>query len=989
MDQYIGKRLGSYQILEQIGQGGMATIFKAYQPSMDRYVAVKILPSHFTQDETFVARFTQEARTLARLEHPHILPVHNYGEQEGITYLVMRYIDAGTLKDLTDRQGPLDLDVVVRIFGQIGRALGYAHSQGVIHRDIKPSNVLIDDRGDAFLTDFGIAKLVAGTSQFTASGALVGTPSYMAPEQGMGQPIDHRCDIYAMGVMLYEVVTGKVPFEAETPLAVLLKHISDPLPPPRLIKPDLPEAVERVILKAMAKPPEDRFQTAEEMVDALQKAVAGVPSEIVLTVPAVTHPAAVPARPAPETPASLPGEAAPVVTPTPQPPPAIKGRQGRSWLPIAGIAAGLVVIVIAALLILSNLGGDTEAPPDTEEPDIAGPAATTAPSDTSGLSAVVTGQSVGDWTNYTNGNFVRVLARQGRYLWAGGGGGLVRWDLNDGSYTKYGIADGLPSNQVNDLLVDGDGYLWVATDGGVGRLTDPSGAAEGSQSWQLFDETDGLDAPWVLTLFLDNDGSLWAGTAYGDLGLNYYDGSAWRYPPIPPLPLEFPRPRAIARRAEGELFVGLDENGLAHYDGDVWQVLTSADGLPGDQVLDLLVAELDGRDVLLVTFGREVVQFDLDTGAWETISQLSGPEVLCLYQAGDGSLWFGGEGGATRLDPQTGDWRRFESGADTIPSWAVTDIIEADGGFWLGTHDGGVVFYDGSSWRTWATRDALANNQINGILQEENGVLWLTHPGLGLTRYDPAADAWQTFGEPEGALDWPSAPALDGEENLWIGGYEELKWYDGSAWGSSRPQQLFDTIVHGVAIAPDNVRWYWTDHGVIRHDPAAEEWATFTAADSPVFESVNALHIAPDGSVWAGGMGGLVYYDGGAWRVPDATGDAPAGTEYSEVHDLTSSADGALWAVGDGALYRLVDAQWTRFHWEDHWVETVAVGPDGAVWVGDDGLGRLDPATGTWQALTPADGLVNPQVTAIWITPAGVVWVGTDAGVSRFVPEID
>ncbi|MFN2219859.1 MAG: serine/threonine-protein kinase, partial [Anaerolineae bacterium] len=222
MQQYIGKTIATYQIVEQIGRGGMATVFKAYQPSMDRYVAIKILPSYFTEDASFVGRFSQEARTLARLEHPHILPVHDYGEQEGTTYLVMRYVKAGTLKDLVTRGGPLDLKDVSRVMGQVGGALDYAHSQDVIHRDIKPSNVLVDERGNTFLTDFGIAKLVAETAQFTASGAVIGTPAYMSPEQGMGQPVDYRCDIYSLGVVLYELVTGQVPYEAETPLAVLL-----------------------------------------------------------------------------------------------------------------------------------------------------------------------------------------------------------------------------------------------------------------------------------------------------------------------------------------------------------------------------------------------------------------------------------------------------------------------------------------------------------------------------------------------------------------------------------------------------------------------------------------------------------------------------------------------------------------------------------------------------------------------------------------------
>ena len=284
MQQHIGKTIGVYQVVEQVGRGGMATVFKAYQPSMDRYVAIKILPSHFTQDESFVGRFTQEARTLARLEHPHILPVHDYGEQEGTTYLVMRYVEAGTLKDLVTRDGPMELKEAARVLGQVGGALDYAHSQDVIHRDIKPSNVLVDERGNTFLTDFGIAKLVAETAQFTASGAVIGTPAYMSPEQGMGQPVDYRCDIYSLGVVLYELITGRVPYEAETPLAVLLKHVNDPLPLPRQIRPDLPEAVERVILKAMAKAPDDRFQSAQQMVDALAAAVA-LPLPVVDTAP--------------------------------------------------------------------------------------------------------------------------------------------------------------------------------------------------------------------------------------------------------------------------------------------------------------------------------------------------------------------------------------------------------------------------------------------------------------------------------------------------------------------------------------------------------------------------------------------------------------------------------------------------------------------------------------------------------------------------------
>jgi Tol biopolymer transport system component/predicted Ser/Thr protein kinase len=272
MSDLIGQTLGPYRIIEQIGIGGMATVYKAYQPSMDRYVAIKVLPALISRDPAFLKRFRRESKVVAKLEHKHILPVYDYGEQESLTYLVMRYVEAGTLKDRLVA-GQLDLPEIYRIIGQVGAALGYAHRLGVIHRDVKPTNVLVDSQGDAYLTDFGLARIMESSEQLTATGVGVGTPAYMAPEQGQGLKIDHRSDIYSLGVMLYEMVTGRVPYEAETPMAVVIKHITAPLPLPSSVKPDVPPQVERVILKAMAKDPDDRFQTVGEMVTALDAAV--------------------------------------------------------------------------------------------------------------------------------------------------------------------------------------------------------------------------------------------------------------------------------------------------------------------------------------------------------------------------------------------------------------------------------------------------------------------------------------------------------------------------------------------------------------------------------------------------------------------------------------------------------------------------------------------------------------------------------------------
>jgi serine/threonine protein kinase len=248
----------------------MATVYKAYQPSLDRYVAVKVLPTYLAHDPNFAARFRREARAIAKLEHPHVLRVYDSGQEGELSYIVMRYVEGGTVKNILGR--PLALDRVVDIIAQVGEALDYAHQQGIIHRDVKPANVLMDRGRWALLADFGLAKMAASSVQITKTGVGVGTPAYMSPEQAQGKPVDARSDIYSLGIVLFEMLTGRVPFEADTPLAILIKHLTAPLPLPREVNPDIPEPVERVILKAVAKAPEDRFQRVSEMVEALRRA---------------------------------------------------------------------------------------------------------------------------------------------------------------------------------------------------------------------------------------------------------------------------------------------------------------------------------------------------------------------------------------------------------------------------------------------------------------------------------------------------------------------------------------------------------------------------------------------------------------------------------------------------------------------------------------------------------------------------------------------
>jgi formylglycine-generating enzyme required for sulfatase activity/tRNA A-37 threonylcarbamoyl transferase component Bud32 len=262
--------IGQYEIIDQIGQGGMATVYKAHQPSLDRYVAIKVLKSDLAKTKGFAARFEREARTIARLRHRNILTIFDYGHEENLLYLVMEYVGGGTLKE---RLGwPQDMNYAVNIVSQMGNALSHAHKLGMIHRDVKPANILLAEEDWPLLSDFGLAKMVQDSLQLTLSGASVGTPQYMSPEQAQSFPVDQRSDVYSLGVVLYEAVTGQPPFGLDSPMAVILRHISDPVPPPHNFRSDLPQEIERVILKALAKDPADRYQRMEDFVADLHKA---------------------------------------------------------------------------------------------------------------------------------------------------------------------------------------------------------------------------------------------------------------------------------------------------------------------------------------------------------------------------------------------------------------------------------------------------------------------------------------------------------------------------------------------------------------------------------------------------------------------------------------------------------------------------------------------------------------------------------------------
>ncbi len=268
----IGTTLGRYRIIASIGQGGMATVYHAVHISTGRDVALKVMHRAVALNRVGMDRFAREAQLIASLEHPHILPLYDYDLASDPPYLVMRYMPTGTLEDVLSR-GVLPPAEALHLLRQIAPAVDYAHRHGVIHRDIKPSNLMIDADGNAFLSDFGVAHLMSSTERLTGSGEAVGTPGYMSPEQGLGQPIDVRADIYALGAMLFEMVTGLLPYTAETPMAVIYQHVTAPIPSACSIQPTLPIALDSVIARAMAKQPADRYPTAQALVDDLAAAL--------------------------------------------------------------------------------------------------------------------------------------------------------------------------------------------------------------------------------------------------------------------------------------------------------------------------------------------------------------------------------------------------------------------------------------------------------------------------------------------------------------------------------------------------------------------------------------------------------------------------------------------------------------------------------------------------------------------------------------------
>lgn len=689
MEDLSGKQLGPYQVVAPVGEGGIATVYKAYQPGEERYVALKILPRHLVDDAGFAAQFEQVAETVVGLEHPHILPVFDYGQSDGYAYLAMPFIQHGDLAGLLET-GPLTLSEVRRIISQLGGALDYAHQRGLLHQGVKPRNVLLDQQGDCLLMDFGLAAIVAESESVVALGGVIGTPSYLSPEQGERRQVDQRSDVYALGIILYELVTGRVPYRAESPLAVVMKHVNDPLPSPRRFAPELPEAVERVIFKSLAKQPEDRYDTAREIVRAVEGAIPAPSLDV--------------------TPERIQTD---LETPTPSNeldvpmPLANKNRSsstGKIWLlTMAGIFGGLFCgLVLIGWLLYSVIGTlppptnvsstvvssfqstTTVLPTFTREPTRR-PATVTPTSASLPVAETSTTDGI-ELSNEAQATPVEIVSQEGSDWACLGFFGFGVTCLGESGWQSFTQENSpLGGDLVQTMTACPDGRILMSHTFGIS-------AFDGAE-WAEYESGWGVST--VDALACDVEGGIWA--AHFE-GVSYFRNGEWRtYPATDFVASDGNQSLVddIAISPEGQVWV-VTANSVARLEDEQWRVFQEGDGFSDQHFFDQIT--FDKADMPWVVHSGGIFSFDETT-------------------------WSGYGNRNIYLSESIG--------------------VDADNRIWVGTFSQGVHIFNNRAWQTYDTKNSdLSSDHIRQIITDTQGRIWLA-TSWGLTVID--GEVWHRY----------------------------------------------------------------------------------------------------------------------------------------------------------------------------------------------------------------------------------------------------
>ncbi len=469
---------------------------------------------------------------------------------------------------------------------------------------------------------------------------------------------------------------------------------------------------------------------------------------------------------------------------------------------------------------------------------------------------------------------------------------------------------------------------------------------------------------------------MWAGTTFGARGLNIYDKTRWSAPNVAPLPINLPSLYAILRddKGKGALWLGLGGDGVARFDGSQWQQFTVDKDNPNSSIHALYAT---GEGDVLASNYRGVWRFKSDTATWELVPELDGFGASAIFEDADGAVWFAGSNGISRFDSKTSTWKAYESNADQFPAGAITALAQdADGALWFGT-DNGLSRLMNDKWETWTVGGGIPGNDISALAEDGDGAIWTIDIVKGISRYDAAADTWQTFTEADGAPGWFDMLMVDRKGQVWIGNETTLRFFDGQAWQPFENKALAGASVTAASQDESGAMWFGANSGIIRLDSDGKSTKVFSTTDGLPEGEITQLVAAGD-FVVADVGDKLMAYDGTAWsrQFPD----------HDAIYQMTVAPSGQLWVAGGNVLFTFDGTAWKTVEVPEVWISILAVGKDGTIWGGgSDGLARFDPKRQTWEYMKPGNGQLPTGVNDLLIARDGALWVATSAGLGRYV----